>query len=97
MDEQVHPDTEEDNTVAEDESGTVHPSAMRGVFNSVADFVAGRVFGGVVIHESSVRKIRDLAKRGTGAFVPNGRAAGWGRGGSSGVAASIKKKIDRVL
>jgi len=69
MDEQVRPDTEEHNTVAEDEISPEHSSAMRGVFNSIADFVADRVFGGVVIHESSVRKIRDLAKRGTVVYV----------------------------
>lgn len=55
---------EQDQAVAYD-----HPSAMRTDFGIVAEFVARRVFGDVVMNERAVKKIRELSQSGTVVYV----------------------------
>ncbi len=46
-----------------------HPSAMRERFSWVMEFVARRVFSNLVIHDSSVDRIRSLSQKGTVVYV----------------------------
>jgi glycerol-3-phosphate O-acyltransferase len=51
-----------------------HPSAMRSLFNRVAEFVAERLFGNVVVNDNAVTKIRELADTGTVVFTMRHRS-----------------------
>jgi len=48
---------------------STHPSAMRTTFSWVVEFLARRVFSGVVMQEWAVDKIRELSHRGTVIYV----------------------------
>ncbi|HET9063424.1 MAG TPA: 1-acyl-sn-glycerol-3-phosphate acyltransferase, partial [Candidatus Binatia bacterium] len=51
-----------------------HPSAMRARFGWLAELVANRMFGDVVINENAVNKIRELAQTGTIVFTMRHRS-----------------------
>jgi glycerol-3-phosphate O-acyltransferase len=51
-----------------------HPSAMQSRFNRVAEFVAEKLFGHVVVNDNAVTKIRELASTGTVVFTMRHRS-----------------------
>jgi glycerol-3-phosphate O-acyltransferase len=59
--------------IREDEP-PAHPSAMRSRFGWLAEFVARRLFGHVVMNENAVTKIRELAEVGTVVFTMRHRS-----------------------
>ena len=52
----------------------LHPSAMRARFGWLAELVAQRLFGDVVMNENAVSKIRELAQTGTIVFTMRHRS-----------------------
>jgi glycerol-3-phosphate O-acyltransferase len=52
----------------------LHPSAMRAHFGWLAELVARRLFGDVVMNENAVSKIRELAQTGTIVFTMRHRS-----------------------
>jgi glycerol-3-phosphate O-acyltransferase len=51
-----------------------HPSAMRARFGWLAELIANRMFGDVVINENAANKIRELAQTGTIVFTMRHRS-----------------------
>lgn len=67
--------TEDEPAVSEAQSEeSTHPSVMRARFGRLAELVANRLFGDVVINENAVNKIRELALTGTIVFAMRHRS-----------------------